>query len=192
MEQDELLRYAIRALNEPGISYLIGGSLASSAYGEPRLTNDIDLVADLRPSQVPGLLAKFPMDAFHLDGEAVKDAINRKGQFNIIHPSSGYKVDVFVARQDDFSRSQFARRRTLRLPDGEEAFFVSPEDVILNKLIYWKMRQSERQLNDILGMLRVQGDRVDRAYIQGWAIRLDLAEAWKIVLRKSVESAPDR
>ena len=72
MEQNELLRYTIRALHELGISYLIGGSLASSAYGEPRLTNDIDLVADLRSSQVPGLLAKFPMDDFHLDGEAVK------------------------------------------------------------------------------------------------------------------------
>jgi hypothetical protein len=136
VEQNELLRYTIRALHELGISYLIGGSLASSAYGEPRLTNDIDLVADLRAAQVPGLLAKFPMDDFHLDEHAVRDAMARNGQFNIIHPSSGYKVDVFIARRDAFSQSQFARRKTLRLPDGDEAFFASPEDVIVNKLIY--------------------------------------------------------
>jgi hypothetical protein len=169
VEQNELLRYTIRALDELGIPYLIGGSLASSAYGEPRLTNDIDLAAELLLQHVPGLLAQFPMDEFHLDGEAVKEAIRRKGQFNIIHPSSGYKVDVFVARQDAFSQSQFARRRALRLPDGEEALFASPEDVIINKLMYWKMGQSERQMNDMLGMLRVQGQGLDRAYIQIWA-----------------------
>ncbi len=188
MEQNELLRYTICALQELGISYLIGGSLASSAYGEPRLTNDIDLVADLQPRHVPGLMAKFQMEEFHLDEEAVNGAIARKGQFNIIHPSSGYKVDVFVARRDAFSQSQFARRNTLRLPDGDDAYFASPEDVILNKMIYWRMGQSERQLNDILGMLRVQGERLDRAYIQSWAIRLDLAEAWEMILRRHAAS----
>jgi hypothetical protein len=134
VEQNELLRYTIRALHDLGIPYLIGGSLASSAYGEPRLTNDIDLVADLRLQQ------------------------------------------------------QFARRRTLRMPDGEEADFASPEDVILNKLIYWKMGQSERQLNDILGMLRVQGGRLDRAYIRNWAARPNLTEAWEAVLGKATKT----
>jgi hypothetical protein len=184
VEQNELLRYTIRALHEPGIAYLIGGSLASSAYGEPRLTNDIDLVADVRLSHLAGLMAKFPMDDFRLDGEAVKGAISRKGPLNIIHPSSGYKVDVFVARGDAFSQSQFARGRILRLPDGEEAEFASPEDVILNKLIYWKMGQSERQVNDIPGMLRVQGDRLDRDYIRGWAARLGVGKAWEMVLER--------
>jgi hypothetical protein len=188
VEQNELLRYTIRALQELGISYLIGGSLASSAYGEPRLTNDIDLAAELQPEHVQGLLTKFPMDEFHLDEHAVRDALARNGQFNIIHPSSGYKVDVFVARGDVYSRSQFARRKTLRLPDGDEALFASPEDVILNKLIYWKMGQSERQINDILGMLRVQGDRLDRAYIQEWAVRLDLLKEWEMVLARTKEA----
>jgi hypothetical protein len=91
-------------------------------------------------------------------------------------------VDVFVARGDAFSQSQFSRRKRLRLPDGEEAYFASPEDVIINKLIYWKMGRSERQMNDMLGILRVQGDRLDRAYIQQWAARLNLTDAWDAVL----------
>lgn len=184
MEQNELLRYTIRALQELDLTYLIGGSLASSAYGEPRLTNDIDLVVELRADHVQGLLERFPMEEFYVDEATVKDAIARQGQFNIIHPSSGYKVDIFVARQDPFGQSELARRRLLQLPDGDEAYFASPEDIILSKMNYWQMGQSERQLGDILGVLRVQGDQLDHAYIRNWATRLGLTAVWDMVLQR--------
>lgn len=183
MEQNELLRYTIRAFENLGVSYMIGGSLASSAYGEPRLTNDIDIVVDLRPQDVQGLMTKFRPDEFYLDEESVKDAIAQRGQFNIIHPSSGYKVDVFIARQDAFGRSQLSRRRRLQTPDGEDAYFASSEDVILSKMEYFKMGQSERQLRDIIGVMRVQGDRLDRSYIREWVARLGLVEMWEVVLQ---------
>ena len=187
MEQNELLRHAIRSLEALGIPYMIGGSLASSAYGEPRLTNDIDIVADLTDEQVQRLLVKFPPDEFYMDEDKIREAIARQGQFNIIHPTSGYKVDIFICGQDAYGRSQLSRRRRLEASNGEHAFFASPEDVIIKKMEYFKIGQSERQFRDIVGMLRVQGEQVDRSYIRQWAARMDLTEVWEVVLRRAEE-----
>jgi hypothetical protein len=187
VEQNELLRYTIKALEELGIAYMIGGSLASSAYGEPRLTNDIDIVADLKLEHVSGILSKFMPGEFYVDEVAVREALAGEGQFNIIHPSSGYKVDIFVCGQDKFGRSQIARRRRLEAPDGEHAFFASPEDVILKKMQYFQIGQSERQIRDIAGMLRVQGDQLDRDYIRRWASEMGLTEVWEAILRRISE-----
>ncbi|MBI3810735.1 MAG: hypothetical protein HY283_00805 [Nitrospirae bacterium] len=184
MEQNELLRYVVRSLEEIGIPYMIGGSLASSAYGEPRLTNDIDIVADLAPGHVQALLTKFPPDEYYLDEDKIKEAMARRGQFNIIHPSSGYKVDIFISGQDAHGRSQLSRRRRLEAPDGEHAFFASPEDVVLKKMEYFRIGESERQLRDIVGMLRVQGDRLDRPYILHWAAEMGLVGIWETILRR--------
>lgn len=187
MEQNELLRYTIDALEALGISYLIGGSLASSTYGEPRLTNDIDMLVDLRPEHVPGLLVRFDPNEFYLDKEAVDQAITDNGQFNIIHPSSGYKIDLFVGGRDPFTVSELKRRRRLEAPDGAHAFFASPEDIILKKMEYFKMGESERQFRDIVGILRVQGNQLDRNYIRHWASELGLTDVWEAILKRVAE-----
>ncbi|HLG23286.1 MAG TPA: hypothetical protein VI382_10760 [Candidatus Manganitrophaceae bacterium] len=184
MEQNDLLRYTIRSLEELEIAYMIEGSLASSAYGEPRLTNDIDIVADLQLEHIPGLMTKFPAGQFYLDEEAVRREVSRRGQFNIIHPTSGYKIDIFICGQYPFGRLELSRRHRLEAPDGEHAFFVSPEDVILKKMEYIHIGQSERQLRDILGMLRVQGKQIDETYIGLRASRMGLTEIWKSILQQ--------
>jgi hypothetical protein len=131
VEQNELLHYTIQALEELGIAYMIGGSLASSAYGEPRLTNDIDVVADLGLEHLQGLIAKFPQTEFYIEPESIRDAIARKGQFNIIHPSSGYKIDIFICGKDAFGRSQLSRRRRLETKEqwkkqlSPEAYYIT-------------------------------------------------------------------
>ena len=93
MEQHELLLFAVDCLDKLNIPYLITGSMASMAYGEPRFTNDIDIVADVRLDQVEAMKACFPEDDFYLETESMKKAIVRRQQFNIIHPSSGLKID---------------------------------------------------------------------------------------------------
>ena len=133
MEQDELLHYTIKTLEELEIPYMICGSLASSAYGHPRLTNDIDIVADISPKHIPGLLQKFPKEEFYLSEDVLHESIQKRSQFNIIHPSSGYKVDIFVSGLDAFGRSQIQRRRLLKLTEKYSAYFASPEDVIIKK-----------------------------------------------------------
>lgn len=184
MEQNELLRYTVEAFEELDISYLIGGSLASSAYGEPRLTNDIDIVIDLKLEHLPGFFAKFDPNEFYLDKETVRQAFSTNRQFNIIHPSSGYKIDLFIGGDDPFIRSEMARRRRLEAPDGMHAFFASPEDVILKKMQYFQAGESERQFRDIAGVLSVQGDQLDREYIHHWTSELGLTEIWEAILRR--------
>jgi len=184
MEQDELLYYTIKALEELKISYMICGSLASSAYGHPRLTNDIDIVADISLKDISGLLQKFPKEEFYLSENALHKAIQRRSQFNIIHPSSGYKVDIFVSGLDAFGRSQIQRRRLLQITEKYSAYFASPEDVIIKKMEYFRTGESERQFRDIIGILQVSGDQLDYSYIENWTQRLRLWDIWKTILKR--------
>ncbi|HYK89921.1 MAG TPA: hypothetical protein VE398_14185 [Acidobacteriota bacterium] len=92
----ELLQRIVETLDRLGISYLVTGSVAAMAYGEPRLTNDIDIVAAVEERHIGGLLAAFPLDEFYLSEEIIREAIRRRLQFNIIHPSSGLKVEIIV------------------------------------------------------------------------------------------------
>jgi hypothetical protein len=136
MELFELLALVVDTLKWLRIPYLVTGSVASMAYGEPRLTNDIDVVAGIRTAHLPGLLEAFPADTFYLSPEAILEAIQRQGQFNIIHPGSGLKVDVIIRKETPFDRSRFARARVIRPAESYEATFASAEDVIVKKMEY--------------------------------------------------------
>ena len=105
----ELLQKIVEVFETLEIPYLVTGSVASMAYGEPRLTNDIDIVADIQPAYISGLVAAFPAEEFYIDEEMIKDAIREIGQFNIIHPGSGLKVDIIIKRNTPFDQSRFNR-----------------------------------------------------------------------------------
>lgn len=187
MELYDLLAQVVETFERLRIPYLVTGSVASMAYGEPRLTNDIDLVAGIREEHAAGLLAAFPADVFYLSEEAIREAIRRQGQFNIIHPGSGLKVDVIVRKETPFDRSRFARARVLRPAESYEAAFASAEDVIIKKMEYYREGGSEKHLRDITGMLKVSGDEIDQAYIAEWADRLGLREIWDMIQRRLEE-----
>lgn len=107
----DLLRHAARCLEQAGIPYFVTGAVAGIVYGEPRLTNDIDIVADIRDEHLPLLKKCFPEDDFYLDLDMASKAIEAKSQFNIIHPSSGFKIDIMIPDRGPFNRSRFERRR---------------------------------------------------------------------------------
>ena len=163
------------------IPYLVTGSVASIAYGEPRLTNDIDIVAGIQRRHVAALVAAFPPGEFYVDEEAVVEALRNRGQFNIIHPASGLKVDVIVRQNTPFDDSRFARSRRISTAPSLEAEFASPEDVMIKKMEYYKKGGSEKHLRDITGILRVAGDTVDREYIATWVQRLGLKDVWAAI-----------
>jgi hypothetical protein len=106
MEPSELLRRFVEVLDRLGIRYLVAGSMATTIYGEPRFTNDIDVVVDLRSEQVDSFCRAFPSTDFYCYREAVVDAIRLRSQFNIIHFESGIKIDVFIPDESEFSRVQ--------------------------------------------------------------------------------------
>jgi hypothetical protein len=166
------------------IPYLVTGSVASMAYGEPRLTNDIDLVAGIEHAHVVGLLAAFPAASFYLSEEAIRSAITHRTQFNIIHPASGLKVDVMVRKETSFDRSRFARARTIRPAESYQAAFASAEDVIIKKMEYYQEGGSDKHLRDITGMLKISGKEIDHTYIAEWADRLSLRSIWDMIQQR--------
>ena len=136
MTQAELLRYLVDVLETLGAEYMVGGSQASTYYGEPRLTRDVDVIVALHREQLAELLRRFPSDEFHVDEQTAREAVEARGQFNIIHPGSGLKIDVYVNPDAPYDRARLARRHKLPLAPGVDAYFARPEDVILYKLLF--------------------------------------------------------
>ena len=191
MDPSELLQRLARILTDLGIPYLVTGSMATIAYGEPRFTNDIDVVIRFFEHQVDGLCEAFPSDEFYISRESVREALQHRFQFNILHPGSGLKIDVIVADDSDFNLSRFARARPLPTAPATTVSFASPEDVIIKKLEFYKEGGADKHLRDIAGVLAVMSDQIDRAYIERWARRLGLSDEWKIVTSDSPPHTSD-
>lgn len=162
------------------IRYVVGGSVASSIYGIPRATQDVDLVADMRLSHVEAFESALRGE-FYVDAEMIRDAIRRRASFNIIHLATMFKADVFILQGDSWSREEMARSRAEQFdgPEGKVTVrFASPEDTLLHKMVWYKLGNqiSDRQWGDILGVLKVQGNALDRQYLDRWAPLLDVMD----------------
>jgi hypothetical protein len=182
MEHADLLRYVTSEIEALGLRYFVTGSVATIFYGEPRFTNDIDIVVDLPLQRVSEFCERFPDPEFYADEEAAREAVRRRRQFNIIHPGSGLKVDIIIPEDSPFDRSRFARRRQVQAGENYQASFASPEDVIIKKMVYCREGGSEKHLRDIAGVLKACEGPVDREYIAEWAALLDLQEIWRAIL----------
>lgn len=184
MEQSELLRHLVETLERLGLRYLVTGSVATIVYGEPRMTNDIDVVVALPPPKVKEFCRSFALPDYYLSEEDVRAAVADCGQFNIIHPTSGLKVDVLIPDDSPFNRSRFARARRVKPEPDYDASFASAEDVIIKKMEYYRDGGSEKHMRDITGVLKISGDRIDRAYVSDWASKLGLSSIWQVILER--------
>ncbi len=175
----EAIRPVIGAFQTLGVPYHIGGSVASSALGIARTTIDVDLVADIHSDQI-GPLVKALQDEYYIDGDTIADAVTRFSSFNLVHLATMLKVDVFIPGESPYARKAFSRRRRDRLAEDadDEVYFSSAEDLILHKLDWYRKggETSERQWGDLRGVLKVQGDALDRDYLSHWAQELGLAD----------------
>ena len=182
MDQIDLLRHLVGALDRLGVPYMLVGSLASAAYGEPRMTQDIDVVVDLKEQQVPLLCRAFASSEFHVNERAVLEAVRSKNQFNIIHSTSGNKIDLLIVPAGAWGQTEFSRRQRVQILPDLEGYCARPEDVILSKMAYYREGGSEKHLRDIAGILKVSGDAVDHRYVSQWAERMGLADVWLAIL----------
>ncbi len=169
-----------QAFDRLGIVYVVGGSLASSIYGIPRATRDVDLVADVQLSQAEALATALGGD-FYVDVDMIRDAIKRGASFNVVHLATMFKADIFIQQGDSWSREEMARARTeeLELPEGRMAVrFASPEDTLLHKLVWYKLgnQVSDRQWSDVLGVIKIQGEALDHDYLDRWAPSLGVLD----------------
>jgi len=157
---------------------MIGGSVASIAYGEPRLTLDMDVVIDLAPPKIKEFAASFGPE-YYVNPESINEAVNSSGHFNFIQSEVGIKVDFYVLGKDSFSQTEFSRKKKEAFDENISAFFASPEDVIVKKLEWFKMGESQKHLEDIEGILKISGDKLDLNYIDKWALKNGTHAIWK-------------
>ncbi len=183
----ELLQIMAAFFETHGVPYRVVGSLASMAYGEPRFTNDVDVLADLPLGKAAVLCAAFPAPDYYVAESAVREAITKRRQFNILHLPSGLKVDVIVPADSEFGRLEMTRGKRLTSEGEFSAWFSSPEDVILNKLVYFQIGGSEKHLRDIASMFKLQGEKIDRGYIEHWGAKLGVLPEWQLVCERLQE-----
>lgn len=166
-------------LERLGVPYVVGGSMASSLHGVGRSTIDIDVIAELRADHVTPLLGALG-DEFYADEPAIRAAIEQWGSFNVIHLATLFKVDIFVAGPRTFDRLQLQRRVRVNVSDDRAAavYLLSPEDIVLAKLDWFRQggEVSDRQWQDVLGILVMQRDRLDEAYMRHSAIELGVTD----------------
>ena len=172
-----------RALDALGVAHTIGGSIASSIAGEPRSTIDIDIVAALEERHVAALVAALS-EAFYVDEQALLRAARERSAANLIHHDTSVKIDLFVAGGTPLDSEQIARR--LKVEIGGRVLYVHPpEDILLQKLRWYRKggEVSDRQWRDILGIVRVQGARLDRNYLHQNAPVLEVTDLLQRALR---------
>jgi hypothetical protein len=176
VSQPELLKRVVEVLDEAGVEYLVTGSMASSLQGAPRATHDIDLVVALPEDAIPELVQAFPAPGYYLSEEAIRDAVRRRGVFNLVSLDSGDKVDFWLLRDTPFDRSRFSRKYDEEFA-GVRVKVSRPEDTILAKLRWAKQAGgSEKQFMDALHVYEVQFVKLDREYLDRWAGELGLRE----------------
>jgi hypothetical protein len=184
----EVALKVIKVFEKLGIPYHIGGSLASSAFGTARSTLDVDIVADIKPGQAFDISENLK-EEFYVDSDMILDAIQKQSSFNLIHLDTVFKVDIFPLKHDPYNQQAFSRRfqKALSEDASRQLFFATPEDIILHKLTWYKAGEevSDRQWNDVLGVMKVQGDQLDMVYLDRWAKELSVSE----LLKKAIDEA---
>ena len=189
--QNEPIEVTLRVtavLENLGIPYLIGGSLASTLHGMIRTTQDSDIIAEMRPEHIRPFVSSLEND-FFIDEEMIANAVQRDSSFNILHRETMFKVDIFIPYPRSFQQSQLARaqRQDFELDTKMSAIFASAEDTILSKLEWYRMggETSERQWRDILGILKTRAGDLDLEYLKKWAKDLNVADLLERALNEA-------
>lgn len=170
----------VAALDAHGIPHMLAGSFASTHHGVPRTTHDIDLVIDLSEQSLDRFVRSLDPERFYVSSEAAHDAWRRRGQFNVVDLSSGWKIDLIIRKERPFSHEEFRRRQPVTLL-GAKVFVATAEDTVLAKLEWARLGESERQVRDVIGIVEVCGTELDRAYIDRWSGELGVEALWRRV-----------
>jgi hypothetical protein len=189
MQKDDLLRKVLDRLEELKVPYAVVGSFASSAYGEGRHTQDVDILVDLRYGDVNSLCDAFQAPEYYVSPEAARQAIKTGSQFNIVESSTGDKADMIIPKAGTWETDQISARRKMRILPDRDAYVARPEHIILSKMLWYKEGGSEKHLRDIAGMLKISGNQIDFEYISQWAKRLDVEDVWQAAQRRIGKSS---
>ena len=183
-----ILENFVSILEEFGIAYAIGGSIASSVYGKVRFTQDADITVEAFDNVADKFFGRLKTE-YYISRDAMYQALTDRGSFNIIHLKSAFKIDVFVCKDSVFEKQLMARCKDLRISDSldKTLLIVSPEDIILLKLRWYRDGgcSSERQWDDVLGVLQTQAGNLDFEYLKKWAVTLNVDNLLKKIVSET-------
>lgn len=165
-EELELLKWVAAGLKSVGIEYMMTGSMAMALYAMPRMTRDIDIIVQISPLDIDTILDLFRYD-FYIEEESVRSAVKNRGMFNIIHNDSIIKVDLIILKNEAYRIEEFSRRKQIRIEETT-VFVVTPEDLILSKLVWSERSQSGLQLRDVRQIL-FHVKELDLLYLEKWS-----------------------
>jgi hypothetical protein len=181
------LKLVLEALDAAGVEYLIGGAIAEWAWGEPRATQDLDLVVNIPIKSINKLSKELEKRDMLIPAEIILDAVLEDRvdiPLNAIHMHSGLKADLYPVREgDELRQSAFRRRQQVDYgPPIGKVYIHSPEDLIIYKLMYFGLSQQSKHSRDIAAILKSKKNELDLDYIDGWVTRLGLDSMWKEML----------
>ncbi|HUQ83453.1 MAG TPA: hypothetical protein VM076_20025 [Gemmatimonadaceae bacterium] len=177
-------------LDALGVAWVIGGSIASSVHGEPRSTQDVDMVVALLARHVTPFANAMGRD-YYVDADVMRLAVASGASFNAVHFVSAIKVDFFVAGDDPFEAERLQRRQRVDVPNGV-LYVDTAEHTLLRKLEWYRRggEVSERQWRDVQAIVRIQGDQLDPERLRLWATRLGVTDLLERVTRASASASP--
>jgi hypothetical protein len=181
MTTADLFGRIVALLEETGIPYMLTGSFAAAYHGRPRATQDIDFVIAPSPIQIHQLIGRLSATEYYADEAAALDALRHESQFNVIDLATGWKIDLICRKSRPFSRTEFERRARADL-EGLSLFIATVEDVLIAKLEWAKQGGSQRQIEDVAGLIQVRGEDLDFSYVRRWVAELGITEQWRLAL----------
>lgn len=177
MSASDVLRRISVALDRAGIAFMLTGSFASAYHGAPRSTQDIDIVIAANPEQLRRFVEYLPSGEYYADLDAALEAHRRESLFNVIDLETGWKIDLIICKSRAFSQEEFGRRQLVNA-EGLALFVASAEDVVIAKLEWSKLAQSQRQIEDVSAILKLRWGLLNRPYLERWISQLNLNEQW--------------
>ena len=183
MDPFDLLKVVADVCTRLDIHYVTVGSMATISYGEPRFTNDVDILIDLSPGLIDEFCSAFADADYYLSRTAVETAVRDRRQFNIIQTKESLKIDCILPASQ-FDRDELSRGIVRQVREDLQVFFAAPEDVILKKLEYYRLGESDKHLRDIVGVLKVSAELIDLAYIERMTEQFNVKDAWHKVLER--------
>ena len=186
---EDFLKIILSVLEKTGIDYMIGGAVAVWPRGEPRSTQDIDIVIHLGIEQINSLSKELEKVDIYLPPDIIMENLHETRidlPINAIHGASGFKVEMFLMRDDDELRKTAFQRR-VKVDFGfemGEVYIHSPEDLIIYKMLYYSLSQQTKHIRDIGSITKTMGEKLDYEYIQKWAIKKQLTSIWQEIKRE--------
>tara|TARA_R110002111_G_scaffold262860_1_gene341923 strand:- start:34369 stop:34950 length:582 start_codon:yes stop_codon:yes gene_type:complete len=180
----ELMQAVVNFLEREAVPYRIVGSMASIIYGEPRFTNDVDILLDLPLDKIGLLCQEFSPPDYYVSDQAAREAVSTRRQFNILHLPTGFKADLILTTDTEFSRLDISLGKRVTSTGFYDALFASAENVILKKLLFYQQGGSDKHLRDCASILLVQGRKIDQGYLNKWAGELGVSDELRLTREK--------